>query len=292
MDCIIKGLSLEKEIRFTFVDVTKAAQTLVERHGLGPTAARVLGQALAGCALLTADLDTREESVQMQLNCDGPIQGFQVEVAASGDVRGYTRIKQLAQLDDKTSLTDEDILGSSGALTVIISTPSKVLYSGAVQVNPPDVRSALARYFNQSMQMPSGVEVCCQLTDGRLGRAMALVAQKMPSGDTEAFVQVLEAFHEKKVGRMLETRKEGESLWDVFGLDDAATTDTRPLQFGCRCSVDAVVNSLKSLETHEIQEIIDSTGTQEVTCHMCGEEYLVPEDTLLQILIERAQAQA
>jgi molecular chaperone Hsp33 len=291
MDCIIKGLSLAKEIRFTFADVTESAEILRQRHGLGPAAARVLGEALAACALLSADSEAKGESVQMQLHCDGPVEGFQVEVTGTGDVRGYTRSKRLELLDDQDEPTSEAIMGKSGALNVIVSTPGNVLYSGQVQAKPADVRSAVARYYNQSLQIASGVEVVCTLEQGAVTRATAMVAQKMPSGNTEAFVQVLEAFHEGRVRDLLKNRAEGTSLWAVFGLEDLETTDSRNLQFGCRCSTQAVIASLASLDTEEIQDILDTTGTQEVTCHMCGEEYVVPEDVFLHILIERGRNQ-
>ncbi len=289
MDTIIKGISLAKEIRFTFVDVTESARTLCLRHGNGRTASAVLGEALAACALLSADSDSPGESVQMQLNCDGPLGGFQVEVTGTGNVRGYTRLKRLDELDRTSEPAAEESLGKKGGLTVIVSTPSKVVYSGHVAANPPEVRSATARYYNQSLQIPSGVEVVVVMEGDELQRAVALVAQKMPSGSTESFVQVLEAFHEGKVGEMLATREGGEVLWDVFGLEDIETTDSRPLAFGCGCSTDAVLQSIAALETEEITEIIDDTGSQEVTCHMCGEIYVVPEDELLQILIERGR---
>lgn len=289
MDAIIKGISLTKEIRFTFADVTESARTLCKRHDSGRTSAAILGEALAACALLSADSDAPGESVQMQLNCDGPLGGFQVEVTGTGDVRGYTRQKRVEDLDRIGAPEAEEVLGKSGGLTVIVSTPSKVVYSGHVAANPPEVRSATARYYNQSLQIPTGVEILAVMDGDVLERAVALVAQKMPAGDTESFVQVLEAFHEGKVKQMLTGRKDGEPLWDVFGLDDIDTTDSRALAFGCRCSTQAVLQSVAALEAEEITEIIDTTGSQEVTCHMCGEMYVVPEDALLQILIDRGR---
>lgn len=289
MDAIIKGISLGQEIRFTFADVTESARELCRRHENGRASAYILGEALAACALLSADSDSPGESVQMHLECDGQLGGFQVEVTGTGKARGYTKRKRLGELDNEAVLANEKVLGRNGALTVIVSTPSKVIYSGQVAANPPEVRSATARYCNQSLQIPSGVEILAVMGADNLERAVALVAQKMPSGDTDAFVQVLEAFHEGKVKEMLAGRKGGEPLWDVFGLADVETTDSRPLAFGCRCSEEAVLRSLGALATEEISEIIDETGSQEVTCHMCGEIYVVQEDALLQILIDRAK---
>ena len=289
MDALIKGISLAKEIRFTFADVTESARLLCQKHASGRSASAILGEALAACALLSADSDAPGESVQLQLNCDGPLAGVHVEATGDGRLRGYTKQKLLADLDGTDNPSNEETMGKSGGMIVIVSTPDHVLYSGQVSASPPEIRSATARYYNQSMQMPTGVEVVAVMDGDTLGRAVALVAQKMPAGDTEAFVKVLQAFQERRVKQMLTSRKPGDPLWDVFGLDDIETTDTRPLSFGCSCSTKAVLLSIAALETSEITEIIDDTGSQEVTCHMCGEIYVVPEDELLQILVERGR---
>lgn len=290
MDTLIKGLCLAKEIRFVFADVTSTAETLRQRHGLGPTAARVLGEALAACALLSADSDRDGESVQMQFQCDGPIKGFHVEVTGAGAMRGYTRTTQLPDLDAQEAPSSAAVLGSSGALSVVASTPGNVLYSGQVSATPPEIRGALARYYNRSIQIPSGVAVASAAGTAGVVRAAALVAQKMPAGDTEAFVQVLEAFHEDRVRQMLLARTSGDPIWGVFGLEGVETVESRALRFQCRCSTEAVINSLTSLETDEIRDIIDTAGQQEVTCRMCGEEYVVPGEVLLQILIDRSRS--
>lgn len=289
MDALIKGISLAKEIRFTFADVTESARQLCRRHGSGRAASAVLGEALAACALLSADSDAPGESVQLQLNCDGPLAGVHVEATGDGKLRGYTKQKLLPAFDEADSPSAEETMGTSGGMIVIVSTPDNVLYSGQVSASPPEIRSATARYYNQSLQLPSGVEVVALMEGDDVALAVAIVAQKMPAGDTEAFVQVLEAFQEGRVKKWLTSRKPGDPLWDVFGLEDIETTDSRSLSFGCSCSTKAVLLSIAALETNEITEIIDDTGSQEVTCHMCGEVYVVPEDELLKILVERGR---
>ncbi len=299
MDTILKGLSRNTNIRFAFADVTQTAQVLNDRHGSGRAAAEVLAQALAAAALLSVDASSDDEATLVQLNCDGALDGFKVidprdltKVATgAGTLRGYTRVKRNRTLDRASEPPLTKTLGRSGVLNVVVSTPEKVLYTGQVDASPPEVRSALARYYNHSLQTPSAVEVVTRMEGGRVKRAMALVGQKMPDGQTEAFVQVLEAFHEGRVRNHLEARNDGDPLWSLFGLDDIETVDSRPLSFACRCNQERVVASLAALETEEIRQMVDTDSAQEVSCHMCGETYVVEHDVLLQILVEKAKGE-
>jgi molecular chaperone Hsp33 len=287
MDCIIKGLSRGKKIRFIFADVTAAANELAGRHGVSGTAARVLGEALAAAALLSADGNRSDESVQVQLRCDGPLQGFHVEATGTGDLRGFTQVKSLPGPDRSGEAAVADVMGRRGILNVTVSTPGAVLYSGQVDASPPEVRSALARYYNRSLQVPTGVELSVRSGGDRLIRAVAIAAQKMPDGDTGAFVGVLEAFQGGQVLQMLETRQGEEPLWKVFGLPDVESVDSRELRFGCRCSSEKVIASIASMTTEEIREMADAGHPQEVTCHMCGQLYEIEEEILLEILVNK-----
>ena len=50
MDTLLRGLSAATHLRFTYVDVTAAAQETERRHLAGPVAGQVMGQALAAVA--------------------------------------------------------------------------------------------------------------------------------------------------------------------------------------------------------------------------------------------------
>ncbi len=289
MDLILKGLSRSKAIRFMSAEVTAAANELAGRHGAGRAATLALGEALAAAALLSADGSRPDESVQVQLRCDGALGGFHVEATGTGELRGFTHVKSLPACDQAEEPPAEMVMGRRGLLNVTVSTPGKVLYSGQVEATPPNVRGALARYYNRSLQVPSGVELVVALEGDRLSRAVALVAQKMPDGDTETFVRILEAFQDGTVRRKLQHPVEAEPTWAVFGLDDAETVDSRALRFQCRCNSEKVVGSLLSLSVSEIREMVDAGHPQEVTCHMCGEVYEIGEDVLLQVLTRKLQ---
>ena len=95
-DCREEWLDADRRVAVTLVDVTSAAQALVRGHLCGPTSAHYLSKALAAAALLGAETSEEDETVIVQMKCDGPLGGFNVECTAAGTLRGYTERKTLA----------------------------------------------------------------------------------------------------------------------------------------------------------------------------------------------------
>jgi len=289
-DILIKGLAREHGIRFLYVDVTRAAREANLRHESGRTAAKVLAQALAGAALLSADASTPDECTSFQMMVDGPLGGLLVEATGAGTLRGYTHKKTAPQFDSAEIPDVREALGRGGVVNVITSTPDKVLYSGQVEATPPDVRTALARYYNNSLQAPAAVELFVSFPGAGTGRAVGLVAEKMPNGDTETFVEILERFQDRSVLQHLESANPDGQLWSVFELPGVETVDTRPLAFACRCSPERAVAALSALSTEEIREAIDGPGHHEITCQMCSETYILESEVLLEVLMRKLKS--
>jgi molecular chaperone Hsp33 len=290
VDVLLKGLSEDKGLRFIFADVTFAARELIFRHESGPLAGEVLAQALASAALLSADARNDGDCLCVQLSTDGPVRGVMAEASGAGTLRGYANVKSL-DADRLPGAELAGIMGTSGVMNVVLSEPGKVLYSGQVEASPPDLRSATARYFNQSLQTPTGVALVSAAKAGQLSYCRALAAQRMPDGLTEAFVPILEAFNDGSVHAFLSGMAPDEDPWQALPMVDIETTATRKLSFGCRCSESKAVEAVSSLSAEEISEAIDTTGKHEVTCHMCGQFYEVGEQILLELLIRKAKQQ-
>jgi len=286
MDRLVKSLNRQHSIRFIYADVTQTAHELAGRHGADKRAAEVLGGALAGAALLSADSSDHEECLSLQLMCDGPVRGVMAEATGAGTLRGFTNVKRLA--GSNGGRPPDDILGKAGVLQVILSTPGKVIYSGQVNATPPDLRTALARYYNQSLQTPTGVEMVVR-TQGESNLCRALAAQRLPAGSTEAFVAVLERFNDGSLARGLEGATSPEDAFASLPLKDIEMVDSRALSFACRCSKERVVEALASLSAHELRETIDGPGQHEVSCHMCGEVYIIRQDVLLELLLRKGR---
>ena len=290
MDRLLKGLSEDRGLRFTYVDVTYGARELIFRHESGPVAGEILARALAGAALFSGDAARDDHCLSLQVNVDGPIKGLMAEVTGAGTVRGFTKVKLLP--GDRTPEAQlSAALGGSGIMSVILSEPGNVIYSGQVDASPPDLRSATARYFNQSLQTPTGVALVSSMKGGELSHCRALAGQRMPDGLIEDFVPILEAFNDGSVDSFLSSMAPDADPWQALPMIKVETAETRELRFGCRCSEDKAIEAVASLSTEEIREAIDGEGKHDVTCHMCSQLYEVGEEILLELLIRKAQAE-
>lgn len=288
MDKIEFATSNRFGLRLIYVDVTKTAKALEESHLCGPAASEVLGHGLLAAALLSSKIKELNERISFQLKVDGPVKGLMAEVSGNGDLRGYTDIKLHSDFDGAHSLDMVKLMGSRGVLTLIHSNEKKSLYSGQIDVPNPDSRTALARYFNQSEQIPTGVGFYSLMTDYKVGSMKGIMVQKMPGGDTEKFVHILEKFNGGEVKDHLKSVSGLKDFDKLFALDDLTLLESRSLQFNCRCSYEKTVNVLKTLTSYELQDIIQKKIPQRVSCHFCGETYKIKSEDVSALLLEKA----
>jgi len=285
MDFIERGLSPSNGIRVFYVDVTETSATLERRHLSGPTAARILGEAIAAVALLSADLKSEDEVVSLQLRTKGPIGGIMAEANGRGMLRGYTHQKILNRFDGEDTVEDPtEVMGTAGMLAVVRSSPRRVLGVGQVEARPPTLANGLRRYFTDSQQSPAAAEFHATSREGRLHRAVGLLADRMPGGNDEVFRGVRERFESGAVRRFLDSSTRILDFQELFSLEDLDSLDRRELRFGCHCNYEKIAEVVSTLPDEEIRRILDSGRRQRVTCHFCGETYRVREDTLRQIL--------
>ena len=122
-DLLQFGGSVRQGILWRHADVTDSARALAQAHLCGPTAALVLGEALAGVALLSHELTQPEEAIALHLRVKGPIRGVTVEATRDGALRGYPRIKILNDLDGNEEILSAPALGQSGEAQILRSVP-------------------------------------------------------------------------------------------------------------------------------------------------------------------------
>ena len=128
------------------------------------------------------------------------------------------------------------------------------------------------------------------LREGReIRRCAGLVAQKMPDGDTDAFVGVLEAFADERVQRGMASPVDLEALATVMGIDDLIVVGEGDLAFECRCSNNKIMRVLTALPEQDLVEMVAESAPQTVTCNFCGEVYTIASSELREILEGRGR---
>lgn len=284
MDTLTHALSPSTNIRFATADVTMTSKALEARHLSGPTAGCVLAEATAAAALLVLDSSKPAEAVSIHAKTSGPVTGFLVEATGKGNLRGFTYKKVLNEFDGDDHIDPMPALGETGTVQVIRTLPGKILNQAQLKVDPPSPRTILARFFNHSMQIPTAVEIMAHSDSGGLGFARAVMAQRMPDGDVNAFVRVLEAFSGAEVQEWLSQPRDVASFGAVVGMGDIETKSTTQLTFQCRCSRDKIEDVIRTLPPEERNDMLAQNKSHSITCHMCSEDYSISPDRLREII--------
>ncbi len=287
MDRLEKGLSESTSIRVTCADVTVASKALEARHLCGPAASQALAESLVAAALAAADASSPDEAVTLRFSVEGPIGGVLVEARGNGDMRGYTQTKTIDALDGADTYSSAAAFGAAGTLHIVRSLPGKLLAQASVSLPHPTVQTALARYFNQSLQVPAGVTMAVRVDSGGLIQARGLVAERMPDGRSDAFVQVLEAMESGAVATALRTAGALSDLAAVLSLPDLAVRESRRLQFACTCSLPKVLAVVKGLAVADLDALLDRGEPAVVYCHMCGNGHTLSIELLRHIRAAR-----
>ena len=239
-----------RKIAATFADVTSAAQTLAAGHLCGPASAYFLSKALAAVALLGAETTKKDETVILQMKCDGPLGGFNVECTAGGTLRGYTERKILDGFDGK-GVPDARLAVGNRRIQVTRSVPGKVLSQG--------ISNSLDGYLAGSLQRRACIYLAAEVDDEvEIAFARGVLVEALPDSKENVAVFAPE-----------DLSLSPEEILAALGLK-AAKRKSTPLSFACRCSPERAAATLAAFgeeERAKLPERID------ITCHMCGRTF-------------------
>ena len=283
-DVLSTALCARTRLRLVLADVTESARANEVRHLAGPTAGCVLAEGLAAVALLSSDAAQDEEAVSLRLRVDGPVQGLVVEACGNGNLRGFPHIKALNDLDGAAEITTGPALGTSGSVAVVRSLPGRILSQTMLQLNPPRLETLVARFCNQSMQVPTGASIVVRSDVAGVLFARGFIAARMPDGDSAAFVRVLEAFNDGRVAARLAETERLEDFREVLGDVDLVIRERRELRFKCRCSREKMEAVLLGLPPEDLAAMLAEEHDHQVTCHMCGHAQTVSTDELRRLI--------
>ena len=282
-DQILRGLLPAPDLRVVIVHATEVARHAAALHECSPTAASVLARALVGGALL-GGLGKGESRVTLQLGGDGPMRGLFVDASADGGVRAWIRGPAV----HFPGRDPDDLLPTLGAnayLAVLREQPDGELYRGAVELEPPRLDGALARYFEVSEQVPTRLATVVETDgDGRIARAAGILVQRLPGGDDRALASLGEALSAGDPGRAF---REGDSVPALPGLEALEVLERLPLAYRCACSRERAVRGILAAGREEIGEMIAEGGAA-LTCEFCKTVYRFSAEELRRTL-ERAE---
>ena len=286
-DLMTLAYSPRARIQLVHAEVVDAARGLEQSHLCGPTASLALAEALAGVALLGAELARPQETVTLRMSVSGPVQGVLVEMAQDGSLRGYTNRKTIDELDDREELESSEAFGDRAEVQIIRSLPGHILAHASLETSPASVRGAVEQYYEQSLQRHAAAQIAAIAYGGALDMARGLLALGLPDVDRAEFERLAALFNDDTAAQELESCGSLAELGETLGFTDLQFEPPRPLRFSCRCSRDRVLEMLGGLSVTELAAMTRETKPASIYCHMCGRGYDVTVDELKKLLEKR-----
>lgn len=282
-DSIVRALLQDSNLKVSVAVTTEAAREGRRRHHLKVASASLFAQGLVG-GVLMASLQKGETRINLQLECDGPMRGFFVDAAASGEVRGYVKNPDVDVELSEGVFQWRAALGNSGFISVLRDVGGEY-YRSSVELVSMRLSDDLNHYFKTSDQVATQVAITVQ-RDGSegLGRVAGVLVQALPDADLSAL---------KRISADLETRlydavaRPGElAARELLGLLFPGTEVMleTPVRFTCTCSKERALGTIESLGVNEVQHIVDTMGSTAVTCQFCGTKHEITLNDLFAVL--------
>jgi molecular chaperone Hsp33 len=283
MAYVIKALPVNYNFRIFAVECRDVIEEVRKIQGLSPVASAALGRALAGVALLSADLKTGK--ILIQINGGGPLG----EILAEGDYQGNLR-GTVQHPDVNIKPTDKKLpvgkaVGKNGYISVVKDLGLKEIYQSSAQLISGEIAEDLAYYLTVSEQIPSAVALGVLVnTDGSILSAGGIMIQKLPDATEEEII-----FLEKKlkefppVTSLLSQKKTPEEILEML-FEKIKVLGKREIRYRCSCNIERVERALVALGKEELKKLLEEGKPVEITCHFCRREYKVSKEKLKELL--------
>jgi len=278
---IDSGMSRGQAVRLTSV-----LDTIIGQHGYPESVGKFLSEAAVLTALLASSVK-HDGVFSLQIQSDGAISMLVIDLTATGQMRGYARFDEAAlKQADQTSDTDTPVSHYFGNGTLgFMAEHDGQSYQGIVALDQPSLTQCVLEYFRRSEQIGTEIRLASAAPDDKHGWiAGAVLLQKMP-------------FDAKTAERL--KQEEVDDLWDTAtillkSLQDSEILDTtlslekllyrlfnqndlhffmpKKIEFGCRCSKEKVIETLKRFSPQERNDMLVD-GVIKIDCRFCGKSY-------------------
>ncbi|HWS30247.1 MAG TPA: Hsp33 family molecular chaperone HslO [Clostridia bacterium] len=290
-DVIIKGLLLDKTMRFTAISGKDLVEEARNVHNTSRVCAAALGRTLMATAMMGTELKNKQDRLTAIVKGGGPAGNIVCTARPNGFVKGYIENPELElPLAPNGKLDVSTAVGWFGDLTVVRDLSMKEPYMGRSELVSGEIAEDFAQYFTVSEQTPSLVYLGVRL-NGEFGTVLSaggLIIQPLPGCPEENIelamvradsIQNLSVLLEK--GRTLE-----EGLQEVLAGLTIEVTETVMPRFLCDCSRERLERVLISLGKEELTDLIETDGKATLTCHFCNTAYGFNEAELRTLLAE------
>lgn len=253
------------DVRGALVGLDKAYAEVLARADYPERLQILLGELLAAVALLTSNLKI-EGRVSLQAQGEGAVRILMAEATHDNHVRGIARFDE-GELPDAERF---DELLQNGRMALTIEPKDGQRYQGVVPLEGATLSDCLERYFSQSEQLPTKIQLAA---DGKTAAGMltqVLPAAGTGSADWEHIVALAQTL---KSEELLQLDNET-ILYRLYHEEKVRLFESEDLIFNCDCSRERSANAMQMMTQEELLELAEEQGGAiEMSCQFCNELY-------------------
>ena len=160
-------------------------------------------------------------------------------------------------------------------------------YNGFVPITSGEIAEDITYYYATSEQIPT----VCALgvlvdTDLSVKKAGGYILQLLPFTENEIIEKIEKNLAKvKPVTQLLDEGKDIEEIVrEVLEGFDVEVIYTQEVAYKCKCSRERVEATLKGLGEAELNEILATEPTVDVSCHFCNTTYSFDKNDIEKIL--------
>lgn len=262
-DCLHRFVFEHTDVRGELVHLDASWQAVLERQTYPQPLRKLLGEAMAAAALLSATVKIKG-SLHLQLQGDGPVSLVLVEVTARHTMRG------LAQWNSEVPESGlREQVGQARLMLTIDPGEGGERYQGMVAVEQDLLQSTLEDYFAQSEQLATRLWLTANDQ-----RACGMLLQQLPGQGDDDEDWNRDVFLGETVSddELLELSVT-DLLHRLYHEEDLRLFEPEPFSFRCACSVERIDTMLRGLGYDEVRDILEERGKVSVTCDFCRQVY-------------------
>lgn len=275
-DKIHRFVMADRHIRGAIVNGTRMVNEMRANHELGSLETLILGQAYIAASLMSTTLKGNDR-ISIQVRCDGPVGGLDVESNVFGEIRGFLK-HPVIRIDSSQQVATLSSLFGGGDLTVTKYLEDAVTpYSGTVALRYRTLAQDLANYYLESEQIPTAFTLSVFFDENEtVAGAGGIFLQALPGVDDQmvmAAERILGSV--PPVGETLFNGGTPESIVrkEFCSLEPELFSSAR-VEFFCRCSKDRMAGYLSSLPEKDLIDIkTNGPFPVELRCHHCNSLY-------------------
>ncbi len=290
-DCVQPYMIDATGLHGRMVKLGPSVQQILGRHGYPDAVNQLLAEALALAAGLSAALKF-DGVFTLQTKGDGPVPMLVADVTSDGKMRGFAQIKgDVPPLHESILAPIPKLLGEGYMAFTVDQGADMERYQGIVALEGATLEDCVQRYFEQSEQFASRVNLAAgKRPDGTMGAA-ALLVQRLPDeggdhtqvgmADSDAWRRAVTLMGSAKDEEMLDPNlPPNDLLFRLFHEDGVRVFPSRPITDECRCSRERIETVLQAMDNAELQDLKLEDGTLEVVCEFCSRKEVFTDDQI------------